>query len=188
MSTLGKLLAGLGVLVLLGPLGTGIVVFVMAPHYPAAFPAGLLKSLVQGSVLYGPAGVLLVGAGMMLVRRAFARGETVRRAPPPVQFQLALQFKGRTLADYDAMIFLAQQLGTLLGASATVAGHDMGEGEGDKHIFIHTSRPQATFERCKPLLASVRALDGLTAAYRAIDGADYEVLWPRTFAGRFAVA
>lgn len=181
MKTLGKFLAGLGIFVMLGPVITGIVVFFMAPGDPR------LKTLVHGSVVYGPAGVLLVAAGVLLVRRAFSLRPGLREAgPAPEQFQLALRFRGATLADYDAMIQLERQLTLLLRSTATVAGHDMSASE--KHIFIHTPVPEKTFEYCKPLLASVRALDGLTAAYRSFDGNDYEVLWPVQFEGQFAVA
>lgn len=183
MKTLGKFLAALGLLVMLGPVITGAIVFFMSPG------AGLLTTLVHGSVIYGPLGLLLVAAGVLLVRRGFAlrlgkRGMAPEQAPE--QFQLALQFNGKTLADYDAMIQLERQITLLLRSTATVAGHDMSAH--GKSIFIHTPVPEKTFEHCKPLLASVRALDGLTAAYRAFDGSDYEVLWPVQFEGRFAVA
>ena len=181
MKTLGKFLAGLGLLVMLGPVITGAVVFFVAPG------AGLLTALVYGSVVYGPVGLLLVAAGVLLVRRAFAVDAGQRpAAPAPEQFQLALQFRGTTLADYNAMIQLERQITLLLRSTATVAGHDM-SADG-KHIFIHTPVPEKTFEYCKPLLASVHALDGLTAAYRSFDGSDYEVLWPAQFKGQFAVA
>ncbi len=183
MKTIGKFLAGLGILVMLGPLITGIVLFTMDPD------AAAVAALVQASVLYGPLGLLLVAAGVLLVRRAFARRPAAREAAPaPEQFHLALRFRGATLADYEAMIQLEHQLGLLLRATAmaSVAGHDMSADE--KHIFIHTPVPGQTFEHCKPLLASVRALDGLTAAYRAFDGNDYQVLWPVPFRGQYAVA
>ncbi len=183
MKTFGKFLAALGLVVMFGPVITGAFVFFTAPG------ASLLTTLVHCSVIYGPVGMLLVAAGVLLVRRAFAVRADPRFDAPAVaqeQFQLALQFRGKTLADYDAMIQLERQITLLLRSTATVAGHDMSAGE--KNIFIHTPVPEKTFEHCKPLLASVRALDGLTAAYRSFDGSEYEVLWPAQFEGEFAVA
>ena len=181
MKTLGKILAGLGILIMLGPVISGGVIFFLAPD------ASLLTTLVSASVFYGPGGMLLAAAGVLLVRRAFARQAGGHQgAPAQEQFQLALQFSGQTLADYDAMIQLERQITLLLRSTATVAGHDMSAH--GKSIFIHTPVPEKTFESCKPLLASVRALDGLTAAYRSFDGSDYEVLWPVQFEGQFAVA
>jgi hypothetical protein len=100
----------------------------------------------------------------------------------PLQYQLALQFPGASQAHYHAMTDLARQLSAELGSTAMVAGHDMGAGE--TSIFIHTADAPSTFKRCKPLLE----LEEVTAAYRAIDVHDYQVLWPLQFQGRFAVA
>lgn len=166
---------------MLGPVITGFVLYFMASGN------GTLAALVHGSVICGPAGMLLVASGGMLVRRAFALGVNQRpfvRAPE--QFQLALQFRGTTLADYDAMIQLERQLTLLLRSTATVAGHDMSSEQ--KSIFIHTRMPEKTFAHCKPLLDSVRVLDGLTAAYRSSGGGDNEVLWPVQFDSQFALA
>jgi hypothetical protein len=46
-----------------------------------------------------------------------------------VQYQLTLQFRGDSLADYDAMIALEHELTEQLGDSADVDGHDCGSGE-----------------------------------------------------------
>lgn len=181
MKTFGKFLAVLGLIVMLGPVIIGAIVFFMSPG------AALPTTLVYACVIYGPLGMLLVAVGVLLVRRAFAQQAGGHlAAPAQEQFQLALQFSGATLADYDAMIQLERQITLLLRSTATVAGHDMSAH--GKSIFIHTPVPEKTFEHCKPLLASVRALDGLTAAYRSFDGSDYEVLWPAQFEGQFAVA
>jgi hypothetical protein len=57
--------------------------------------------------------------------------------PPPVmssvgrnmRYQLVLQFRGDSLADYDQMIALEDRLIEDLGHSAGVDGHDCGSGE-----------------------------------------------------------
>ncbi len=60
-----------------------------------------------------------------------------------MKYQLVLQFRGDTLADYDAMIALEDRLREELTHSANVDGHDCGAGEAN--IFIFTSDPKATF-------------------------------------------
>jgi hypothetical protein len=72
--------------------------------------------------------------------RAFKREQSNPKRV--MQYQLALQFRGNALADYNAMIELEQLLSVLLGTTATVAGHDMAAGE--KSIFIHTTNAPST--------------------------------------------
>ena len=92
-----------------------------------------------------------------------------------MQFQLVLQFKGDSLAEYDAMLALEEKLIDQLGDSAEVDGHDIGAGE--TNIFVLTPEPETTFHRVKALLDS-RLLAAVTAAYRPVDGENFTVLWP----------
>lgn len=177
--------AGFGVL--FGPIALGIIAFFIAPYYPNVIGASLLMAFVYAAVLYVPAGIALIIAGKLMVQRSFGMPSNPHtKARQKMQYQLALQFRGDALADYEAMVALERMLSVLLGTSATVAGHDMGASE--THIFIHTTDAPSTFLRCKPLLTSQRALEGLTAAYRAFDDNDYKVLWPAQYQGEFAVA
>jgi hypothetical protein len=102
-----------------------------------------------------------------------------------VKYQLVLQFRGDTLADYDAMVALEGQLSKDLGLSAKVDGHDCGSGE--TNIFIHTSEPERTFWRVRHTLQNCNRLQSVTAAYRPIDGEDYTVLWPEGAQIEFAI-
>lgn len=187
MRQTGKMLAQAGWGVLCGPVSVGIIAFFIAPFYPNLIGPGVLMAFVYAGLLYVPAGIALIIAGKLMVQRSFGMPSNPHtKAKQKMQYQLALQFRGDALADYDAMVALERMLSVLLGSTATVAGHDMGASE--THIFIHTTDAPSTFMRCKPLLASQRALDGLTVAYRAFDGNDYKVLWPAQFQGQFAVA
>src|SRR5436190_21316646 len=67
-----------------------------------------------------------------------------------MRYQLVLQFRGDSLADYDAMVALEDQLIDDLGHSAKVDGHDCGSGE--TNIFIFTSDPSVTFWRIRQTL------------------------------------
>jgi hypothetical protein len=92
------------------------------------------------------------------------------------KYQLALQFRGDSLDDYDAMIALEEDLRAELKDTATVDGHDMGSGEAN--IFIFTNDPGATFQQAKPVLERRSCLKAAYAAYRASDGEQYIVIWP----------
>lgn len=102
------------------------------------------------------------------------------------EYQLVLQFRGDSLADFDAMVALEESLAEELGTSALVDGHDTGAGE--VNIFIITSDPASTFEKIKNVLLNSDRLAVLTAAFRPVSGDNYTVLWPEFFQGQFAVA
>jgi hypothetical protein len=103
-----------------------------------------------------------------------------------INYQLTIQFRGDSLADYYALVALEDQMIELLGDSADVDGHDAGSGE--TNIFILTSDPAATFRRLIPLLERTRHLQSVTAAYRDIKGQRYTVIWPKGSQQDFRVA
>ncbi len=103
-----------------------------------------------------------------------------------MRYQLVLQFRGDSLADYDQMIALEDRLIEDLGRLAKVDGHDCGSGE--TKIFIFTTDPAATFWRVRQTLKQEGRLDTVTAAYREVEGERYTVLWPEGSAQEFRVA
>ena len=103
-----------------------------------------------------------------------------------MRYQLVLQFRGDSLADYDQMIALEDRLIEDLADSADVDGHDCGSGE--TNIFIFTSDPAATFWRVRQTLKQEGRLEAVTAAYREVAGEQYTVLWPGGSTEAFGVA
>jgi hypothetical protein len=102
-----------------------------------------------------------------------------------MDYQLVLQFRGDSLADYDRMVALESQLRKELEPSAKVDGHDCGSGE--TNIFIFTDDPAATFSKIQRILKREDCLDAVTAAYRKTDGERYTVLWPEDSTQEFDV-
>ena len=102
-----------------------------------------------------------------------------------MRYQLVLQFAADTIADYDALVALEQQLSAALGDSE-VDGHDMGSGEAN--IFILTSDPQKTFRQLAPVLENTGRMTAVTAAYRSADESSYHILWPENSSRQFSVA
>ena len=100
-----------------------------------------------------------------------------------MRYQLVLQFAADTIADYDALVALEQQLSAALGDSE-VDGHDMGCGEAN----IFTSDPQQTFRQAIPVLERTGHMAAVTAAYRRTDDDRYHVLWPQNSSRQFSVA
>ncbi len=102
-----------------------------------------------------------------------------------MDYQLVLQFRGDSLADYDAMVALENELIAQLGDTADVDGHDVGSGE--VNIFIITTDPARTFRQSRAVLERNRRLGAVTAAYRPVDGEEYTVIWPEGSAKEFSV-
>ena len=107
-----------------------------------------------------------------------------------MRYQLVLQFRGDSLADYDQMIALEDRLIEELGHSAKVDGHDCGSGE--TNIFIFTSDPAGTFWRVRQTLKQEGRLESVAAAYRPIHGEqlseEFTVIWPEGATQGFSVA
>jgi hypothetical protein len=102
-----------------------------------------------------------------------------------VKYQLALQFPANSIADYDEMVELEEQLTKALGTSAKVDGHDSGSGE--MNIFIHTDESKKVFEMVRPVIAKRKLVENLVAAYREMAGEDYIVIWPIGFTKQFRI-
>ena len=191
MKQVGKILFCVGLAVMLVPIATGAVILFMAPHMPGMIShtalQSLLKALALGAAFYGPIGLLLAIAGAVMVYRVNTSliGRRRRYRGRSMHYQLALHFQGATLPDHATMNELQRDLSQVLGASATLAGHDMGVDAAT--VFIHTANAKATFKRCKPVLARLAAFPGVTAAYRLLDEDSYSVLWPQQFRGQFAL-
>lgn len=96
-----------------------------------------------------------------------------------------LQFLGDSLADYDAMVALENDLIAELGDSADVDGHDVGSGE--TNIFIITAEPVRTFQASRVVLERNLCMGAVTAAYRPVGGEEYTVIWPEGSANGFRI-
>ena len=94
-----------------------------------------------------------------------------------MKYQLVIQFRADSLANFDAMVALEDHLIEDLGRSDKVDGHDFGSGTAN--IFIFTTDPALTVWRIRQVLHQTGHLPVVTAAYRATDGNDYTVIWPK---------
>jgi hypothetical protein len=108
-----------------------------------------------------------------------------------MRYQLVLQFRGDSLADFDRIIAIEDRLIEELGRSAKVDGHDCGAGE--TNIFIYTSDPAATFWIARQVLESENQLDSTAAAYRPVEEGKqpqegFIVIWPEMATREFRIA
>ncbi|MFZ0829107.1 MAG: ABC transporter [Verrucomicrobiia bacterium] len=103
-----------------------------------------------------------------------------------MKYQLVLQFPANSIADYDEMIALEDDLTEALGTSAEVDGHDCGSGE--MNIFVHTDEPKQTFDVIRPVVAKRDLFENLVVAHREITGEEYTIIWPIGFDKTFKIS
>lgn len=102
-----------------------------------------------------------------------------------MNYQLVLQIRGESLADFDAMMNLEKQLYLDLNGIAEVDGHDMGCDE--INVFILTSDPLTTFEQSKAALTRLELLHNVKAAYRLVLQDSFITIWPENSTHKFSV-
>lgn len=103
-----------------------------------------------------------------------------------MSYQLVLQINGESLADFDAMVRLENELIVELKDIGEVDGHDMGCGE--INIFILAADPLAAFDRAKPILKRIGSLADVKCAFRSLAGDSYTNIWPENSKEEFIVA
>lgn len=103
-----------------------------------------------------------------------------------MNYQLVFQVNGESLADFDAMVNLEQELSVELKGIAEIDGHDMGCGE--INIFILAANPVAVFERAKPVLARHGLLAEVKSAFRLLAEDGYTTIWPENSTEEFLIA
>ena len=96
-----------------------------------------------------------------------------------MKYQLALQWPGVSVADYDRLISLEETIRHGLGDSGFVDGHDFGSGE--MNIFVLTDKPNPTFTKIKPLIADWENLKKLRVGYRNSEEDEYTPIYPQGF-------
>jgi hypothetical protein len=108
-----------------------------------------------------------------------------RRRIAAMRYQLGLQFRGDSFADYDQMVSVEDKLIETLGHSAKIDGHDCGSDE--SNIFILTSDPKAAFGVVRQVLQQQERLGALTAAFRSVNGEKCTILWPEDSTREFTI-
>jgi hypothetical protein len=92
-----------------------------------------------------------------------------------MRYILVLQFHGKSLEDFDALVELEESINQKLHGLVEADGHDFGSGEGN--IFLGTNEPQQAFKGIKAMVG-IDCLAEMRAAYREKDSERYELLWP----------
>ena len=90
-------------------------------------------------------------------------------------FQLVIQFAPWSGHDFDDLVRLEDQLGSVIPKGA-IDGHDLGSGEAN--IFILTDAPASVLDLCVPPITEAGLLWKFSAGCRSLDQDEYSRMWP----------
>jgi hypothetical protein len=94
-----------------------------------------------------------------------------------MQYVLVLQWPASSQSDFEALIEIEDALEAGIAEDhGFVDGHDFGSGE--MNIFVHTDVPLEAFRDAQASLSGDLRWAGVRAAYRDVDGDQYQVVWP----------
>ena len=93
-----------------------------------------------------------------------------------MDYQLVLKFWRRSLRDEASFSAIQGELEEALGESATLDGYDTNAKE--INLFVVTPDPKHSFRRMKTVLEERNLLQGLSAGFRLVGGAQFTSIWP----------
>src|SRR4051812_36077459 len=93
-----------------------------------------------------------------------------------MNYELVIKFWRKSLANETFMPAIQDELKSVIGDAAKLDGYDVSENE--INLFVITPDPKHSFRRIKSVLESRATLQGVSAAYRLIGGAQFTSIWP----------
>ncbi len=93
-----------------------------------------------------------------------------------MEYQLVIKFWRKSLADEALLPEIESALEKALQPAAQVDGYDLSAKE--INLFVLTDDPRHTFRRAKDVLEALGAVQGVSAGFRLVGGAQFTSLWP----------
>lgn len=93
-----------------------------------------------------------------------------------MDYQLVIKFWRKSLEDESALPAIESELKNALGPSVEVDGYDTSLKE--INLFVLTNDPRHSFRRAKDVLERLGTLQGVSAGFRLVGGAQFTSLWP----------
>lgn len=93
-----------------------------------------------------------------------------------MDYQLVIKFWRKSLEDETFLPAIQSELKGVLGDAAELDGYDVSDNE--INLFVLTSDPKHSFRRIKTILESRGIVQGVSAAFRLVGGAQFTSIWP----------
>ena len=102
-----------------------------------------------------------------------------------MNYQLVIKFWRQSLEEESFLATVQEELKSVLGDAATLDGYDVSDKE--INLFVVTPDPKQSFRRIKRVLESRATMQGVSAAYRLIGGAQFTSIWPARAVRKFTL-
>ena len=93
-----------------------------------------------------------------------------------MDYQLVIKFWRKSLEDEAFLPAIQGELKGVLGDAAELDGYDVSDKE--INLFVLTPDPKHSFRRIKTVLESRGIVQGVSAAFRLVGGAQFTSIWP----------
>ena len=93
-----------------------------------------------------------------------------------MNYQLVIKFWRKSLADESFLATIESQLKEVLGAAAELDGYDVSAKE--INLFVLTKNQRHEFRKAKSDLEPLGIVQGVSAAFRLVGGAQFTSIWP----------
>jgi hypothetical protein len=93
-----------------------------------------------------------------------------------MDYHLVIKFWRKSLKDEAFLATIESELKDVLGDAAQLDGYDVSAEE--INLFVVTPDPKHSFRRIKTVLESRGIMQGVSAAFRLIGGAQFTSIWP----------
>lgn len=100
--------------------------------------------------------------------------------------QLVIKFWRNSFADEIFLATIESELKEVLGEAAELDGYDVSAKE--INLFVLTPDPRPAFRKAKGVLEKLGIVQGVSAAYRLVGGAQFTSIWPLRVTRKFTLA
>jgi hypothetical protein len=102
-----------------------------------------------------------------------------------MNYELVIKFWRPSLEDEAFLPAIQDELKGVLGDAVTLDGYDVSDKE--INLFVVTPDPKHSFRRIKTVLERRATMQGVSAAYRLIGGAQFTSIWPLRVMRKFTL-
>lgn len=102
-----------------------------------------------------------------------------------MDYQLVIKFWRKSLTDEIFLATIESELQEVLGQAAELDGYDVSAKE--INLFVLTPDPRQAFRKVKGVLEKSGIVQGVSAAFRLVGGAQFTSVWPLRAMRKFSL-
>lgn len=119
------------------------------------------------------------------VSAAAGEPHAVRGYNGAMDYQLVIKLWRKSLADEAFLATIESELKQVLGDTVELEGYDTSPKE--INLFMTTADPRQAFRRARNVLEQAGVVQGVSAAFRLVGGAQFTSIWPLRVTRKFTL-